>query len=73
MKSNTLDAYYINKAAKADGVPEVHKFSCKYLKGPLKRTYLGLFIHCDAAISEAKKTHPDSVACNKCCPERTIK
>jgi hypothetical protein len=71
MAKDSLGVYYINKIAQANGDYFIHKFGCPDLNlvWPFRR-YLGLFVHCDAALDEAKKIYSKTTTCcPHCCPD----
>ncbi|HLG01451.1 MAG TPA: hypothetical protein VI916_13370 [Acidimicrobiia bacterium] len=58
--------YYVNQNAQDNGDHEVHTSECSYLPDPENRLYLGSFDTCGPAVTEAKKTYPQSNGCFYC-------
>lgn len=58
--------YYVNKNAQDNGDHEVHKAGCSYMPLEHNRKYLGEFITCRSAVTEAKKTYTQSNGCYYC-------
>ncbi len=58
--------YYVNQNAQPTGEHEVHKESCQYLPDISNRKYLGNFISCREAITEAKKYYLNVDGCFYC-------
>ncbi|MBN2597327.1 hypothetical protein [Labilibaculum sp.] len=58
--------YYVNKNAQANGDHEVHKDGCSYMPHSENRIYLGDFLYCSSAVSEAKKTYNQVNGCYYC-------
>ncbi len=58
--------YYVNKNAQANGDHEVHVQGCTWMPDESNREYLGDFITCRSAVSEAKKTYSQSNGCFYC-------
>ncbi|TDD95183.1 hypothetical protein [Flavobacterium cellulosilyticum] len=58
--------YYVNKNAQTNGDREVHTEFCGYIPKVENRKYLGEFSNCKDAVSEAKKTYPQSNGCKTC-------
>jgi hypothetical protein len=58
--------YYVNKNAQSNGDHEVHMAGCTRLPYPHNRMYLGDFTSCRGAVTEAKKTYPQSNGCYYC-------
>lgn len=53
-----------------DGDNEVHKASCSKLPSEKNRKYLGEFDSCEGAVTEAKKTYPETAnGCKLCSKE----
>lgn len=61
--------YYVRTIAQANGDHEVHKEGCGHIPQPENRKYLGNFATCKAAVTEAKKTYPQSNGCYYCSEE----
>lgn len=59
--------YYVNKKAQSNGDHEVHTSDCRYLPSTENRHYLGAFSNCKDAVTEAKKSYPQSNGCKTCC------
>jgi len=65
-----MDPYYVNKKAQSDsGDHEVHTTGCPTPADLSNRLQLGKFSSCAPAVSEAKKTYPQSNGCANCCPD----
>jgi len=62
-----MGKYYVNKNAQTNGDHEVHESGCSYMPKPENRIYLGEFYSCSGAVTEAKKTYPQSNGCYYCC------
>lgn len=58
--------YYVNKNAQANGDHEVHTSSCSYLPAESNRVYLGEFVTCAPAVTEARKHYTQSNGCFYC-------
>ena len=59
--------YYVNDKEQDNGDNEVHKEGCTYMPNAGNRTYLGEFEKCEGAVTEAKKTYPDTAnGCATC-------
>ena len=50
-----MKKYYVNKNAQSNGDHEVHDQDCTYLPAVDNRKYLGDFLSCGGAVTEAKK------------------
>jgi hypothetical protein len=61
-----MASYYVNKNSQANGDHEVHVPSCSFFPEPENRLYLGEFSSCAPAVTEAKKTYPQSNGCYYC-------
>lgn len=61
-----MKKYYVNKNAQTNGDHEVHTSDCRYLPNVENRKYLGEFYYCSSAVTEAKKTYPQSNGCKTC-------
>lgn len=61
-----MKKYYVNKNAQPNGDHEVHTSDCRYLPNVENRKYLGEFNYCSSAVTEAKKTYPQSNGCKTC-------
>lgn len=61
--------YYVNKLPQSNGDHEVHTGDCTYLPNSDNRKYLGLFLNCKEAVTEAKKTYSKSNGCYYCSKE----
>ena len=58
--------YYVNKQAQANGDHEVHESGCNRLPSIENQMYLGEFLYCSSAVTEAKKTYSKSNGCYYC-------
>ena len=58
--------YYVNKNAQTNGDHEVHKKGCSFIPKPENRTYLGDFITCKSAVTQAKKYYSQVDGCYYC-------
>lgn len=58
--------FYVRTTAQANGDHEVHKDGCSYMPAAENRKYLGEFLTCRSAVTEAKKTYPKSNGCYFC-------
>ena len=61
-----MPKYYVRTIAQANGDHEVHKEGCSFLPSVENRKYLGEFITCKSAVTEAKKTYSKSNGCYYC-------
>ncbi|TCC96379.1 hypothetical protein EZ449_22355 [Pedobacter frigidisoli] len=61
-----MKKYYVNKNAQSNGDHEVHDQDCTYLPAVDNRKYLGEFLSCEGAVTEAKKTYSKSNGCKTC-------
>lgn len=61
-----MDLYYVNINPQKNGDHEVHLSECQYMPNFVNRKYLGFFSNCKAAVTEAKKTFPQSNGCKTC-------
>jgi hypothetical protein len=61
--------YYVNKNAQPNGDHEVHASTCTWLPESQNRLFLGNFAGCRGAVTEAKKTYPQSNGCYHCSKE----
>lgn len=61
--------YYVNRNAQANGDHEVHVTGCSWMPAVENRLFLGDFNSCRPAVTEAKKTYPQSNGCYYCCPD----
>lgn len=61
--------YYVNKNRQDNGDHEVHKEGCSWMPAPQNRKYLGEYNSCRPAVTEAKKTYPQSNGCYYCSNE----
>ena len=64
-----MPKYYVNKNEQDNGDHEVHKEGCSWMPEPQNRLYLGEFVTCHSAVSEAKRTYPQSNGCYYCSNE----
>ena len=62
-----MTKYYVNMNAQTTGEHEVHTASCSWLPAPENRKYLGEFLICSQATSEAKKHYNNVDGCFYCC------
>lgn len=58
--------YYVNKNEQSNGDHEVHIANCSWLPELGNRIYLGDFIYCSQAVTEAKKHFYQSNGCYYC-------
>lgn len=58
--------YYVNKNAQSNGDHEVHKSGCSFMPDSDNRIYLGDFVFCSSAITEARKYFNDVDGCYYC-------
>ncbi|AWK83840.1 hypothetical protein BST98_17695 [Photobacterium damselae] len=63
---NVMTHYYVNKNAQANGDHEVHSANCTRLPLEHNRDYLGDFVTCSKAVTEAKKTYSKANGCYYC-------
>ncbi len=61
-----MPTYYVNTNAQANGDHEVHTNTCNYLPATQHQKYLGVFLTCQEAVREAKKTYQQSNGCYYC-------
>ena len=61
-----MASYYVNKNAQANGDHEVHTTGCTWLPALQNRTYLGEFIACSTAVTEARKHYTKVNGCYFC-------
>ena len=61
-----MPKYYVRTVAQANGDHEVHKEGCSYIPAVEDRKYLGEFVTCRSAVTEAKKTYSQSNGCYYC-------
>ena len=61
-----MPKYYVRTVAQANGDHEVHKEGCSYIPAVENRKYLGEFVTCRSAVTEAKKTYSQSNGCYYC-------
>ena len=59
--------YYVNMDAQPNGEHEVHTSSCSRLPSIQYRVYLGDFVSCRPAVTEAKTYYPHVNGCRACC------
>jgi len=64
-----MPTYLVNTHAQPNGDHEVHEANCHHLPAVEHRKYLGHFESCAPAVSEAKKTYPQSNGCYFCARE----
>lgn len=64
-----MSSYYVNKNAQSNGDHEVHTTVCPHFPNTENRTYLGDFVSCHSAVTEAKKHYPQSNGCYYCSNE----
>ena len=60
--------YYVNKNAQSNGDHEVHKTGCAWLPNAENRIYLGDFVSCVQAVTEARKHYSQVNGCAHCSP-----
>lgn len=65
-KGSGMTKYYVNRNAQSNGDHEVHKEGCSYVPDENNRRYLGDFLSCQEAISEAEKLDPQADGCYYC-------
>jgi hypothetical protein len=58
--------YYVNKNAQSNGDHEVHKPGCSHMPNDENLLYLGTHDTCHPAVTEARKTYPQSNGCYYC-------
>jgi hypothetical protein len=63
-----MTRYYVNDNEQANGDHEVHVPTCSWFDQIKSKTYLGDYASCGPAVTEAKKTYPQSNGCAYCCP-----
>lgn len=61
-----MPRYYVRTVPQNNGDHEVHEYSCTHLPAIENRLYLGEFATCKSAVTEAKKTYPQSNGCYWC-------
>lgn len=61
--------YIVNKNAQSNGDHEVHNATsgCNWMPAKINQKDLGWHSNCHGAVSEAKKTYPQSNGCYHCC------
>lgn len=66
-RCNVASKYYVNTEAQSNGDHEVHKSGCAWMPSEKNRDYLGEFDSCEGAVTEAKKSYPDTAnGCKHC-------
>ncbi len=58
--------YYVNKNAQSNGDHEVHTTGCAWLPDVENRIYLGDFLSCHSAVTEARKHYTKVNGCYFC-------
>lgn len=58
--------FYVNTKAQINGDHEVHKSTCVFMPSTDNRKFLGKFLTCQLAVSEAKKYYSKSNGCYYC-------
>lgn len=58
--------YYVNINAQENGDHEVHTPGCSHYPDQANLKFLGDFASCESAVTEAKKTYPQSNGCFYC-------
>ena len=61
-----MSRYYVNKNAQTNGDHEVHTTGCAWLPHVDNRIYLGDFVSCRPAVTEARKYYSQSNGCYYC-------
>ena len=59
--------YYVNMDAQPNGEHEVHTSSCSRLPSIQHRVYLGDFVSCRPAVTEAQTYYRQVNGCRACC------
>ena len=60
--------YCVNKNSQNNGDHEVHKLGFSWYPAKQNRLSLGDHQSCRTAVTQAKKTYPQSNGCAHCCP-----
>ena len=58
--------YYVNKNAQSNGDHEVHTTGCSWLPKAENRIYLGDFLSCHPAVTEARNHYTQVNGCKHC-------
>ncbi len=58
--------YYVNKNAQPNGDHEVHTSTCNWIPNSENRIYLGEFLFCSSAVSEARRYFKQCNGCYYC-------
>lgn len=58
--------YYVNKNSQANGDHEVHTYNCTHGPNEENRQYLGEYVSCGPAVTEAKRYYWKSNGCYYC-------
>ena len=61
-----MAVYYVNKNAQANGDHEVHTPGCSWLPNVDNRIYLGDFVACHPAVTEAREYYSQVNGCYYC-------
>lgn len=61
-----MSHYYVNKNAQLNGDHEVHTTGCSFMPNNENCIYLGNFLYCSQAISEARKHYSQVDGCYYC-------
>ena len=61
-----MSKYYVNKNAQPNGDHEVHTTGCEWLPNHENLIYLGDFISCHPAVTEAKRHYSKVNGCYYC-------
>ena len=59
--------YYVDMKAQPNGEHEVHTSGCRRLPDIQHRIYLGDFLSCHPAVTEARDYYPHVNGCPACC------
>jgi hypothetical protein len=62
-----MSSYYVNQNAQLGGDHEVHVYGCSFMPAVENRFYLGEFVSCQPAVTEAKRYYWQSNGCFFCC------
>jgi hypothetical protein len=63
---HAMTRYYVNKNAQDNGDHEVHADGCNWLPKPENRIFLGDYPACSPAVTQARRTYPQSNGCIHC-------
>lgn len=64
-----MKKYFVNEKSQSNGDHEVHHENCSFLAFIENKKFLGEYLNCKDAVSEAKKIFPKSNGCFYCSSE----